>query len=37
MVSIRLNTKWDRLSDGKGVRTGRKLEQIMIGVESSLH
>lgn len=36
MVSIRLNTKRDRLSDVKGVRIGRKLEQITIDVGSTL-
>lgn len=36
MVSVRLNTKRNRLSDVKGVQIGRKLEQIMIGVGSAL-
>lgn len=36
MMSIRLNTKRDRLSDIKCVRIGRKLEEIMIGVGSTL-
>lgn len=35
-MSIRLSTKRDRLSDIKGVRIGRKIEQIMIGVGSTL-